>query len=580
MSTHESKRFKAWVRGYARRYWYLIVILMLLGIVSVGLGLISPLPMKYLADYVFGNQPPPDYIAQFDKQTLLFLVLGAYVAISLVSSVFESFSSIVSVRFNQIVDRAAMLEAFDKTNNVSVTHPARKDNGTYVYQINDQSQELSGYILDNVVSIFLAFVSLFGVFGILAAIDLRMTLVCFISVPILAVVVTKFSKILEKQAAETENAQTRVYEYITETLEKLRTIQIFSKERYSVKLLSHIINVRNHKVNRQTVTNELFDITSTVVTVAIVTVVLVVGGKSALDGVLTFGDLILFISYMDNVFDPITGIADTISNAKQQRISMMQVFRSMELAEETGNKAINGVVKPAKLNGVIEFRNVVYRVADRTILDGVNIKFEPHSLNALAGPSGQGKSTIINLMLGFLKPTSGEILIDGVPIRDYDVHYLRERMAVVDQETDIFAQTVAYNIAYSRPEQADHSNVIKAAKVSNSSNFISMLEAGYETRIDDDALSGGQKQRLSVARAYYKNAPIVLMDEPTSALDEESTRKFMDSLRKYYKDKTIIMISHNPAILRQVSKVWIVNHKQVTLRPASVGKESDDDAAE
>lgn len=577
----ESAKFKRWVRGYARKYWYLIALSMLFGVVAVGIGLLGPIPMKFLADYVFGNVPPPDFIAQYDKQTLLLGILGAYILLSLFGDLYGSVTDYIGIKFNQIIDREVVLEAFTKINSLPVSHPARKDNGTYVYQINDQAEDLSGYIMDNPTSIFLSLVALLGVFGILASIDLRMTLMCFISVPILALLVIKFTKRLEKQATETENAFTKMYEYITESLEKLRTIQIFSKEKYTANLLRQIITVKNRKVNRQTITNEAFDISSSFVTVVITCAVLLVGGLEALNGKLTFGDLLLFISYMDDIFSPITNIADIVSGAKQQRISLMQVFHSMQLAESLEAKAHVGTAKPPKIEGVIEFRDVTYKISDRTILDRINVKFEPHSINALAGPSGQGKSTIFNLLLGFLQPTSGQILIDGVPIKDYDIHYLREHMSVVDQEADIFSQTVAYNIAYARADQPrDPAQVIKAAKVANSSNFINQLDEGYETKIDDESLSGGQKQRLSVARAYYKNSPIVLMDEPTSALDEESTNKFMESVRKRYTDKTIIMITHNTDLLRQIEKVWIVNHKHVSLRPSLVSHEPRDDADE
>lgn len=557
--THYSK----WIRYYVKHHWYLLAGLAILALISIAFSLLSPVPMKFLADYVFGTEQAPNYIVNIPKERLLLVVIGVYFLLSVLENVFDALEDIVRVRFNQIIDRRVMLEAFSKTNSISTSNPLRKDNGTYLYQITQQSQQLSGYILENIIAIFKSIVLIISVLSILTAIDIRMTILCFTSIPLLTVIVIYFGRVIEKRANETEIAHSAVYEFIEETLEKLRTVQIFAKERFTDNMLTQIIHVRNKKANRLTITNNAFGFSSEFVILSIIGIALIIGGNSVLDGKLTFGDLLLFITYMSSVFDPLTNVVSVFGAARQQRAALSMVDSSINAAESIVNKTIPSITSQI-IHGDIQLKNVSYRINGNDLYTDVNLHIEPGTLNALVGPSGQGKSTLFNMLLGFLQPTSGKIYIDGVDLHDYPVELLRENISLIDQEPDIFNVTIRENIAYAKPDVKNNlPDVMTAAIVTNSSEFIEKTPDGYDTIVGNQRLSGGQKQRLALARAYYKHAPIVLMDEPTSALDKKSSEIFIKSIEQHYVGKTVILITHDLNLLASIPNIFVVEQQQI-----------------
>ena len=561
----ERTHFRRWVYSYAFRYWYLLLGLMFLGLVSIGLTLLAPLPIKFIADYVFGEQKVPSMFASFSKENLLYLVAGGYLLLNVVSNLFGVLSSIVGVRFNQIIDRQVMLEVYEKTNAVSVSHKDRKDNGTYLYQITQQSQQLSEYILGNITTIFTSVISVVGMLVILARIDLRMTLLCLGSIPLLILIVKFYGSVIERSSDKLETSHSAVYEYISESLEKLRTIQVFAKEKFSAVTLKKVINIRNENANKLVRSNEAFSFSSEFVVLSIITVAMIIGGKSVLSGNLTFGDLLLFIAYMNGVFDPLTDFVETLTSARQQKAALLQVSSSLNNVEkvvESFNSSEN--TADFTLQGHIELKNVSYSVKGKHIFENVNLVIPPGSLTALVGPSGQGKSTLINLLLGFIKPSSGEILFDGHRLEEIKTSRLRESIALVDQEPDIFSATIKDNISYSHPDETySLPDIMAAAAVSNSTEFIDKIEGTYDAVVTNDTLSGGQKQRLAISRAYFKRAPIVIMDEPTSALDHASANIFIQSLRSYYKSQTVLVITHDLPLLDHIENIYVVENKNI-----------------
>jgi subfamily B ATP-binding cassette protein MsbA len=218
-------------------------------------------------------------------------------------------------------------------------------------------------------------------------------------------------------------------------------------------------------------------------------------------------------------------------------------------------------------NNKIEFRNVTFAYEDAVILDKINLIIDKGKTIALVGSSGAGKSTLADLVPRFHDVTSGEVLIDGINIKDYSLHSVRSLMSIVTQEPILFNDTIANNIALGHPE-AMHDQIIEAAKIANAHDFIVQKEGGYTSNIGDrgSKLSGGERQRLTIARAVLKNPPILILDEATSSLDTESERLVQDAINNMMKNRTSIVIAHRLSTIRHADEIIVLQKGKIVER--------------
>jgi subfamily B ATP-binding cassette protein MsbA len=221
----------------------------------------------------------------------------------------------------------------------------------------------------------------------------------------------------------------------------------------------------------------------------------------------------------------------------------------------------------SSFNNNIEFRNVTFTYDDAVILDNINLKIEKGKTIALVGSSGAGKSTLADLVPRFHDVTSGEVLIDGINIREYSLHSIRKLMSIVTQEPILFNDSIANNIKLGK-EDATEDEIIQAAKVANAHNFIVQKEQGYETNIGDRGtkLSGGERQRLTIARAVVKNPPILILDEATSSLDTESERLVQDAINNMMQNRTSIVIAHRLSTIRHANEIIVLQKGKIVER--------------
>lgn len=568
MDEKKDENYKIWLKKYLVRYWYLLVTAFLLSTVSIVLELASPLPMKFLADYVFGSSRMPNLwnLNSYDKSTLLIITVVAFLVIGVIKGFFILIKNLILRKMHQVIDKRSMDEAFSAVNSIPYNHPNRKDNGNYLYQITNQSQQISTYYLTDLITIVQSILMISGILFILANIDVEVALITFTTIPFLLLSVVWFGRILLTKANRTETAHSNIYNIINETLDKLRTIQAFAKENLRLNILNKAIVYRNKKANSQLLSSGIFSFSNGFIILASTSLALIIGGTRALNGKITFGDLLLFIAYMNILFDPLVGLVESIGSMRAISAALRQVSITLEDAHSL--HLTSGEIKDSAIRGEITFKKVTYTIGDKPILNDVNLTIAPGTFNAFIGPSGAGKSTLINLILRFASPDRGWINIDGKNISEYDTHFLRENIALVEQEPDIFNLSFKDNIALSNPDEPYNlPDVMGAAAVANIAEIIDAEAGKYDTIVNNNKLSGGQKQRLAMARAIYKRAPIVLLDEPTSALDKKAVEIFSNNVFEYLKGKTVMMVTHEISLLQKVPNIYVV--QDGTIRPIS-----------
>src|SRR5205814_2037158 len=272
--------------------------------------------------------------------------------------------------------------------------------------------------------------------------------------------------------------------------------------------------------------------------------VILLGSLQVLDGRMTPGDILIFVSYVTSLYKPIRGLARLSVKASKAMVSAERIAEILEKEPEIQDNA--QAVEASGLKGEIIFEDVSFDYGNgKSVLNAVSFTVSPGQTVALVGPSGAGKSTIANLLLRFYDPHQGRILIDGIDIRQYKLASLREQIAVVLQTSVLFCTTIKENIAYGKLD-ATMEEIIAATKAARAHDFILELEHGYDSIIGErgDTLSGGQRQRIAIARALIRNAPILILDEPMRGLDVESEMAVREALKRLMAGKTCLLITH------------------------------------
>jgi ABC-type multidrug transport system fused ATPase/permease subunit len=289
-----------------------------------------------------------------------------------------------------------------------------------------------------------------------------------------------------------------------------------------------------------------------------------IAGQRVLQGMLTVGDVVLLVSYLAMLYQPLQTLALTAATVQGAAASARRVFSILDAIPEVMDKS-GAIPLPRQTPGPIVFDHVSFAYdKGKQVLKDVCLEIAPGQTVAMVGPSGAGKTTIANLFMRFYDPTEGQIRLNGVDLRSLTLGSLRQNMSLVLQEPVLFSSTIRENIAYGRPE-ATNERIEAAARAAGAHDFIQALPQGYETQIGERGvtLSGGQRQRLSIARAFLKDAPILILDEPTSALDSATEQQVLETLKRLMKDRTTLIIAHRLSTVRHADQIVVVQDGKI-----------------
>ncbi|MDB5013822.1 MAG: antibiotic transporter ATP-binding protein, partial [Daejeonella sp.] len=371
-------------------------------------------------------------------------------------------------------------------------------------------------------------------------------------------------KKLKQQATQSQQSYGTMISYLDEALSAIKIIKAFNAVDY-IKEKFNIENTTYSKINRSMAKRQqLASPVSEFLGVSMVVGIVLYGGTLVISkqSELKAEEFILYIVLFSQVMRPAKAISDSFSNINQ---GLAAGERVLELIDT--KPAINNIVNAKSLtqfNNKITFRNVSFSYGEKMVLDNISFEILKGKSIALVGPSGGGKSTLMDIIPRFIEPQKGEISFDGVNIQDLTIESLRSLMGVVNQESILFNDTIFNNIAFGKPNTSID-DVIAAAKIANAHDFIMNTEKGYQTNIGDRGmkLSGGQKQRLSIARAILLNPPIMLLDEATSALDTESEKLVQDALNNLMKNRTSLIIAHRLSTIKNADQIVVLENGRI-----------------
>lgn len=395
----------------------------------------------------------------------------------------------------------------------------------------------------------------------------ELTIGVLVVLPVIALLIGKLGKSLKSSSGLGQAAAGEMLTVMEETLGGLRIVKAFiaehkMKERFE-KINDKIYRLQN-KVSRK---HSLSSPLSEFLGIAVFTVVLVGGGYLILQGKGTFtsSEFIFFLAVFSQLLNPAKDFARTFNTIQKGMASLDRVNKILDEAMHVPE--IANPIRISDFKESIEFRNVSFKYAEKYVLRNINLTIPKGKTVALVGQSGSGKSTLVDLLPRFWDIEEGEILIDGVNIKDYKLTDLRSMMGNVNQESILFNDTIRNNIAFG-VEAATDEEVTAAAAIANATDFIDEKPEKYDTGVGDrgSKLSGGQRQRISIARAVLKNPPIMILDEATSALDTESERLVQDALSKLMKNRTSIVIAHRLSTVKDADEICVLNDGEIIER--------------
>jgi len=579
------KKFSV-ILQYLARYKGKIVLYMFFNILSIVFGLISLGMLSPFLSILFGEGATGTQVSlntnsigalkdilvgiiqTHDKSTVLIVICLLIIISTVLKNLFYYWASYISSPIRSATITFLRNDVYEKILALPIGYFTERRKGDLISRMTNDIYEIESSVVSTLEGLIKDPLTIIGYLAYMIYLSPHLSLFLLVLLPITGFLIGRISRSLKRQS---KDASTRLGESLSvldETLGGIRVIKGFGAEallrRKFVQINDSLFRIRNKMNARRDLASPLTEVLGVVV----LTVILYYGGMLVFNTHgkgFSGGDLISYIAVFAMLINPAKTLSTSIFNIQRGAAAMERV-------EDLLKAPVNIIDDPKGRKLVafgerIEFRNVSFSYDDAVILQDINLTIEKGRTIALVGSSGAGKSTLADLVPRFHDVTGGELLIDGVNIKDYSLKSVREQMSIVTQEPILFNDTISANIALGKPD-ATREEIIRAAGIANAHNFIMQKEEGYDTNIGDrgSKLSGGERQRLTIARAVLKNPPILILDEATSSLDTESERLVQDAINKMMEHRTSIVIAHRLSTIRHADEIIVLSKGRIVER--------------
>lgn len=558
--------FKEWLSRYQHKAIPSVIMVVIISMVDAGISLLKPWPIKIMADSAFGDIPAWGPLAHYSRVELLAVTSLMGIALFLLGTLFSFVSDFVLLKIGFNLNRMIKMESLRHILHLPLFHQERLAKGDYVYRQNVVTNSLSDLVLGTTSSIIGSIIMIIGVLAIMVKFNAVLTLVSVVLMPLLYLTIRIFGPKLGTYNQQlTENASNTAAA-INESVDNAETVQAFTLEDKQLWKIDSMWQ-RSYQLSKKSMLwGNLLQNTNSLLVILATSTVMFFGGSAALNGKMTLGELLIFMTYMGYLLGPIEGLVQQITSRNQKLIDVGRVYEVISDHEGVEDLRKDNHMPPM-IKGVIDFQNVSYSYNGQQVFSDLNLHIEQGEKIGIIGPSGGGKSTIMKLIPLFLEPEAGKILLDGIDIQTVSLKELRQKIAWVSQSPQLFSGTILENLydgdAY---RQVDNDEVKSAVTVANVAEFAVRLPLGIQSPAGENgsSLSGGQRQRIAIARALIKNAPVICLDEPTAALDTKSENYIRDSLLQMVQGKTVVMVTHRKALLALMDTIYVLENGTLT----------------
>jgi ABC-type multidrug transport system fused ATPase/permease subunit len=549
-----------------RPYRGTLVVILLAMLAETATSVAAPWPLKIILDNVVGSHKLPSWLDHLlapilsvtGKMQIAVAAAIATVLIAIFGAVASYIANYHTTSVGQWVANDLRIRTYHHLQQLSLRYYDTHQTGSLLSTITSDVQTIQGFASSDTLGILVDLLTIVGMLFIMFWLNWDFTLIAVAVTPFMLLLVSRFKKAVKKATHEVRKEQSRIVSVVEQGLQFMRVVKAFGRQDLAESSLAEAsLATVEASLKARRVKALLSPIVSVTVSLCMA-IVIWRGSALILAGAMTAGALTVFLSYLTKFFKPVQDLAKMTNSIAQAAVGVERVRGILEA--DTVIPESPSARNPEKLKGEIEFEHVAFSYdSDSPVLKDVNFHIQPGQMVGVVGPTGDGKSTIVSLIPRFYDPTAGEGKVDGVDIRDYKFHELRDQIGYVLQEAVLFEGTVRDNIAYGR-RGVTHEEILAAAKLANADEFISRLPHGYDTLVGErgETLSGGQRQRIGIARAVIRDNPILILDEPTAALDTESERLVIEALERLMKGRTAITIAHRLSTIRDADKIIVL----------------------
>jgi len=546
-SMGQFRRLFQFVRPYRGRL-YLALVAIAIGSL---LGLAGPYTLQFLIDAVFKN----------NNATLLNQITLLLIAIFLLQSVFYFFRSFLLSFIGERVMADLRIRLFSHLQTLSLSFYNERRTGELVSRLTNDVSTVRALVTSDISTALSQILTFIGALVLIVATDWRLTLFMFALIPVVFVIAMLFGRRLRTLSAQVQDQLASATTVLEEAIGGIRVVQSFVRENYEIQRFRENIEKTFSLAMSRTRISAMFGPLISFMGFAAVVSIFWFGGHEVLAGRLTAGQLFMFLILTLTIAGSIGSFSGLWTGLQETLGATRRLFEILDTRSEIVEQP--GAVSLSQAQGQIEFSNVSFAYQDEPdnlILSDVSLSIQPGEVIALVGPSGAGKTTLVNLIPRFFDPQQGSICIDGQDLHSLQVSSLRSQIGIVPQETLLFGSTIGENILYGRLD-ATQAEVEEAARSANADEFIRQMPKGYDTVVGERGvkLSGGQRQRIAIARAILKNPRILLLDEATSSLDSESEGLVQEALERLMTARTSIVIAHRLSTIQNADRIAVLD---------------------
>jgi len=550
------KRLLIYLRPHRRLF---VLCLGLVGVLSA-LELVKPWPLKLMVDQIISGKPLTVWGYYFSPRSFSLAVqLGGvmvlFLATHFLAGFFQLLNNYLTIRMGQDMVQDFRCDLLAHLQRQSLRFHQKRPTGDLLYRLMEDTYAVQGLLMNGVFTTLTSSALLLGMLLVCLNVDPLLTLYSMAVIPFLFFAIQRISRHNADLTAEAHQREGMAYSTAQRLFASMPLIQAFGREADELKKFRAESRLSfDRKLSLYAFQTAYGWIVSGIIATG-TAVVLWVGVRHVLSGELSIGELLVFLAYLSALYSPLDRLSTTVADISGSLARARRVLKLLDI-DETVPEA-PGAHPLVIREGAVRFEKVTFGYdPERPVLSAIDFSCPGGSLVVLTGQTGAGKTSLLCLLLRLFDPQGGRILIDGQDLRDVTLASLREKVAIVPQETQLFPLSIGDNVAYGR-KQASREEVIAAAQAAGAHAFISALPQGYDTVLAEGGgnLSGGQRQRLAIARALLKDAPILLFDEPTSSLDPETEALVLAGLERLRAGRTAFFITHRPALLRRADLV-------------------------
>jgi|694.fasta_scaffold112764_2 subfamily B ATP-binding cassette protein MsbA len=536
-----------------KKYYNLIIICFIFMIISAATTAASAWLLDPAIKMIFVNK---------DRE-MLYLIPLAIVIVLTLKGISTFFVKIISIKIGLNITENIQIKMSEKILNLDIAHISEKHSGKFISNFVIDIHFLLSTISNTVINSIKESLTLIALICVMIYHDWKLSILALTVLPVAAIFSKKIGKKMGKTSTQNMIAQENLSTLLSELIKGSWLIKIYQKESEELTRLKILLSEKYKKAKKvEQVRLGAGPIMEFIIAIAIALIIFM-GGYRSINGGLSMSEFVSFLAALMLAYAPVRALAGLNIGFNE---GMAAASRIYELIDKKNEIKEDKNLPDLKISsGNIIFKNVNFTYPDNSqILNNININITGGKRTAIIGESGSGKSTILNLIPRFYNLIKGKILIDGQEINTIKLSSLRKNMSIVSQDTILFDDTIKKNIAYAN-NNATNEEIYKASELAGINNFIDSLKNGYETIVGENGikLSGGQKQRISIARAFLKNAPIILLDEATSSLDSVSEEKIKQALEDLTKNRTTLIISHKLSTIMNCDKIYVIQNGQI-----------------